>query len=111
MESSSECDTDIPIVPWLRLIFIYFDSFLITLSPTIEMCMILEPIKVSKICRITEEFFFTTSIEEIYSKSELMLAISRRSTERVCASPKIPESLLVGGTPISADHSEWHIEL
>jgi len=110
MEPSSKGSSYISIVPWFYIIFIDFYSFLITLSPSIFVCIFLEPLDIFSECWIGIEFFFCSGIKEIHSKTKLMFAISRWSTERISTSSKIPESLLISCTPISTDYREWSIE-
>ena len=111
MESSSESDTEISIVPWLDLILIDLSSLLVALYPAISVRILFEPLHILAIGGIICEFFFATRIEEIYCEPELMFTISRWSTERVTASPEIPESLLVGGTAITTDDGEWRTHI
>jgi hypothetical protein len=98
-------------VPRLYLIFIDLYSLLIALSPTIEICVVLEPPDISSIGRVGLELCITRCIDEIDCESELMLAVSRRSTEWVATSPEIPQTLLICRTPISTDSDEWYSEL
>ena len=81
MQTSGETDSYIAIVPWLSLIFIDLDSLLITLSPSIQMCIVLEPSDIPDVGRVGLELSITRRIEEIDCESELVLTVSRRSTE------------------------------
>lgn len=110
MESSSESCSHVSIVPRLYFVFVDFYSFLITLSPAIEMSIGAQPSGIFSENWIRLEFFFCSGIEEICSKSELVFAISWWSTEWVIASSKIPESLLISSTSIATYDGEWYIE-
>ena len=81
IESRSNIDSEIAVVPWLYLVFIHIYSLLIALCPSIEMCIFSCPLDIFFIGWIVLEFFFTTRIEYINRESELMFAISRRSTQ------------------------------
>ena len=105
-----EFHSDIPPMPWLNLVLVDVFSFLITLSPSIQMSISLKPLDVGNIFWIFIVFFFGTCIEEIYCESELMFGVSRWCTETIGTFSEIPHPFLISSTSISRYHNEGFSE-
>lgn len=96
--------SDITPVPWFYFVFIDVFSVLVTLSPTIKMCIPLEPLHIGDVFRIFIVVFFCTCIEKIDRESELVFAVPRRCTEAIGTFSEIPHALLVSSTSIGRYH-------
>ena len=63
MQASGECDTDVPVVPWLCLVFIEFDSFLVALCPSVLVSVVHEPLHIATIGGILCELSLIAHVE------------------------------------------------
>lgn len=109
-ELCGEFHSYIPPVPWFNLIFIDVFSFLITLCPSIQMSVSLEPFDVGDVFWIFIILFLSSCIKEIHCESELMLRMSWWCTETISTLSKIPHPFLIGGTSIGGYHDDGFSE-
>ena len=111
MESCCHLYTDIPPMPWLHFILIDVYSFLVALSPSIEMCIGIEPCCIALVFWASCPFFRCTGFENIYCQSKLVFTIPGWCTESISTHTKIPHSFLICSTSIGTYHYQWCMEL
>ena len=110
VELGCEINSQIAPMPWLDFIVVDSYSFLIALSPSVEMSVLLQPSDITPIVEVLEIFSLGRRIEEIHRESELVFARARRCTQRVTTLSEIPHSLLVFRTSVGTDYRDWDSE-
>lgn len=80
VEPSCHIYSEIAPVPWLDHISIDSFSLLVTLVPSVEVCICLEPLHIASVAGVFDKVLCSRRIEYIDSETELMLTITWRST-------------------------------